>query len=193
VANHPNQPSSFDALILGLGNPGPEYSGNRHNIGQLVVDALAEQTDAKFKKLPGAVAAETRLAPMGPRVVLAKSLGYMNLSGSPTKALLASYKLLPSQLIVIHDELDIDFGDIRVKFDGGHAGHNGLRDISAKVGAGFHRIRFGIGRPRESVAVSDFVLQNFSSAQRSELPGLIADSIAHVERLVEQIAGDGKA
>lgn len=181
-----SQQSSFDALILGLGNPGPGYAGNRHNVGQIVVDVIAERSGAKFKKhAAGAVVAETRLSPGGPRVLLAKSTGYMNLSGAPTKALLRAYGLSPEQLIVVHDELDLEFGDIRSKFDGGHAGHNGLRDIIAKSGSTFHRVRFGIGRPRDGVEVADFVLQNFSGAQRGELAALIDVAIDRVEQLLD--------
>ena len=174
--------------MIGLGNPGPGYAGNRHNIGHQVVDSLALAVDAKFKRHKTvASVAETRLSPGGPRVVLAKSTGFMNLSGNPTQTLLKYYGLAPSQLVVVHDELDIQFGDIRVKFDGGHAGHNGLRDIIAKLGGGFHRVRFGIGRPAEGAVVADYVLQNFSASEKKQLPDLIIEAAQQVESLVLKI------
>ena len=104
----------------------------------------------------------------------------MNVSGSPVQKLLQFYSIPLDRLIVIHDELDIEFGELRKKFDGGHAGHNGLRDISAKCGTGYHRLRFGIGRPDGQMAVSDFVLQNFSTTERKELPVLIELAIDQV-------------
>jgi PTH1 family peptidyl-tRNA hydrolase len=188
----PRQPltqSSFEALVIGLGNPGPGYAGNRHSIGHQVVDSLALAAGAKFKSHKSvASVAETRLSPGGPRVVLAKSTGFMNLSGNPTQALLKHYGLTPSQLVVVHDELDIQFGDVRVKFDGGHAGHNGLRDIIAKLGGGgFHRVRFGIGRPAEGAVVADYVLQNFNASEKKQLPDLIIEAVQQVEALVLKI------
>jgi peptidyl-tRNA hydrolase, PTH1 family len=189
----PRQPltqSNFEALVIGLGNPGPGYAGNRHNIGQQVLDALALAAKAKFKShKSGASVAETRLSSSGPRVLLAKSNGFMNLSGNPTQSLLKYYGLELNQLVVIHDELDIQFGDIRVKFDGGHAGHNGLRDIIAKLGGGaFHRVRFGIGRPAVGGVVADYVLQNFNASEKKQLPDLIIEAAQQVEKLVLKIS-----
>jgi peptidyl-tRNA hydrolase, PTH1 family len=170
-------------LIVGLGNPGPNYQHNRHNVGQMVLDELATRTGAKFKShKTSSQVAEGRLS--GSKVVLAKSNGYMNTSGTPVAELAKFFSVEPDQLIVIHDELDIPFGDLRTKFSGGHAGHNGLRDIIAKLGNDFHRLRFGIGRPPGQLEVSDFVLQNFSTAERKELDVLIALAADKVEELV---------
>lgn len=174
-----NQTPSHYWLIVGLGNPGPNYQSNRHNIGQMVVDEMAKKNSVSFKShKTGSLTAE--FSSQGQKVVLAKSQGFMNLSGAPVQKLLQFYSLTNSNLIVIHDELDLEFGDIRKKFDGGHAGHNGLRDISAKCGTDYHRVRFGIGRPPGQMPVSDFVLQNFSTTEKKELPVLIELAIDHV-------------
>ena len=176
-----NQPltQSNTWLIVGLGNPGPNYASNRHNIGQQVLDAMAEKQNLRFKShKTGSLVAEYSTSDQ--KLILAKSQGFMNLSGAPVQKLLQFFSLPPERLVVIHDELDIEFGELRKKFDGGHAGHNGLRDISAKCGGGYHRLRFGIGRPPGQMGVSDFVLQNFSSIERKELPVLIELAIDHV-------------
>ena len=166
-------------LIVGLGNPGPNYQSNRHNIGQQVLDVMAQKQSLRFKShKTGSLVAE--YSNSGQKLILAKSQGFMNLSGAPVQKLLQFYSIPTENLIVIHDELDLDFGDLRKKFDGGHAGHNGLRDISAKCGTGYHRVRFGIGRPPGQMSVSDFVLQNFSSSEAKELPVLIELAIDHV-------------
>jgi peptidyl-tRNA hydrolase, PTH1 family len=166
-------------LIVGLGNPGPNYQSNRHNIGQQVLDVLADKHSQRFKShKTGTLVAEVPHAPQ--KLILAKSQGFMNVSGSPVQKLLQFYSIPLHRLIVIHDELDIEFGELRKKFDGGHAGHNGLRDISAKCGTGYHRLRLGIGRPDGQMAVSDFVLQNFSTTERKELTVLIELAIDQV-------------
>jgi PTH1 family peptidyl-tRNA hydrolase len=144
-----------------------------------VLDAMALKQSLRFKShKTGSLVAEFGQA--NQKLILAKSQGFMNLSGAPVEKLLQFYSLDASRLIVIHDELDIEFGELRKKFDGGHAGHNGLRDISARCGTGYHRIRFGIGRPKGQMAVSDFVLQNFSSIEVREVPVLIELAIDQV-------------
>lgn len=170
-------------MIVGLGNPGPNYQHNRHNVGQMVLDELARRMGATYKShKTSSLLAEGRIR--NSKVVLAKPNGYMNTSGTAVAALAKFFSLEPEQLIVVHDELDIPFGDIRTKFSGGHAGHNGLRDIIAKLSNDFHRIRFGIGRPPGQMEVSDFVLQNFSTLERKELDVLIALAADKVEELV---------
>jgi peptidyl-tRNA hydrolase, PTH1 family len=170
-------------LIVGLGNPGPNYQHNRHNVGQMVLDELARRMGASFKShKTSSQISEGRLNQS--KVVLAKSNGYMNTSGAPVAALCKFFSVEPDQLIVIHDELDIPFGELRTKFSGGHAGHNGLRDIIAHLGNDYHRVRFGIGRPPGQMEVSDFVLQNFSTVERKELDVLIALAADKVEELV---------
>ena len=172
-------------LVVGLGNPGPGYQNNRHNIGQMVVDELAKKFGSSFRShKSGSMVAEYKMAGGG-KIVLAKSTSFMNLSGNPVSKLLKFYSLDPTRLVVIHDELDIDFTDIRVKFDGGHAGHNGLRDISAKVGTNYHRVRFGIGRPPGQMPVADYVLKDFSASERKELGALIDEACEKVAQLIE--------
>ena len=146
-------------LIVGLGNPGDEYADTRHNAGFKVVDLLADELRVNYWKSEGG--ALTGKAKRGDEeLVLAKPQSFMNLSGGPVKALCKQYGVEPDHLIVIHDELDIDPGTIRVKFGGGHAGHNGLRSICDKLGTrDWARIRCGIGRPPGRMDVADFVLQ----------------------------------
>ena len=172
-------------LVVGLGNPGPGYQNNRHNVGQMVLDELAKKFGTSFRAhKSGSLVAEYKMVG-GSKIVLAKSTSFMNLSGNPVSKLLKFYSLDPARLVVIHDELDIDFTDIRVKFDGGHAGHNGLRDISTKVGTNYHRVRFGIGRPPGQMPVADYVLRDFSASERKELGALIDEACEKVAQLVE--------
>ena len=158
-------------LVVGLGNPGPGYAFNRHNVGHMVVDVLAKRIGAGFKThKAGAVVAEGRLGFGGPKVILAKSTGYMNLSGRPVSALMKFYGVDLAHTIVIHDELDIPAHDVRIKVGGGHAGHNGLRDIIAACGgADFVRVRVGIGRPPGQMPTADYVLRDFPSSEKAEL------------------------
>jgi len=172
-------------LVVGLGNPGPGYAGNRHNVGQMVLAELADRLSAGFTNhRTNATVAEGRTAPGGPRLVLAKPATFMNVSGGPTLALLRYYDLDVSRLIVVHDELDIDFDVVRLKHGGGHGGHNGLRDIIAATGSNeFTRVRVGIGRPPGRQPAADFVLKDFSSTERKELPLLLGDAADAVEMI----------
>jgi PTH1 family peptidyl-tRNA hydrolase len=176
-------------LVVGLGNPGPGYAANRHNIGQMVVTELASRAGASFKSSrSNALVAEGRIG--GQRFILAKPLSFMNTSGGPTSSLLKYYKLTPDRLIVVHDELDIPFDTIRLKVGGGNGGHNGIRDIAAAIGTpDFARVRVGIGRPPGRQVAADFVLQNFGSTERTVLQNLISDAAD----AVEQLATDGLA
>lgn len=176
-------------LVVGLGNPGPDYASNRHNVGQMVLAELADRASASFKsQKTNAMVAEGRTGLEGPRLVLAKPNSFMNLSGGPVASLLRFYKLEPSQLIVVHDELDIPFDRIKLKFGGGHGGHNGLRDIISATGTGdFTRVRVGIGRPPGRQPAADFVLRDFASPERAALPNLLTDAAD----AVESIARDG--
>lgn len=170
-------------LVVGLGNPGPGYAGNRHNVGQMVLDELARRIGSNFTrhKTP-AVVAEGFLAPGGPKLVLAKPNSFMNLSGGPVAALLRFYSLDPSRLIVVHDELDIPFDTLKLKSGGGHGGHNGLRDIAKAADTpDFIRVRVGIGRPPGRQDPADFVLKDFGSSERAALPSLLADAADAVE------------
>jgi PTH1 family peptidyl-tRNA hydrolase len=176
-------------LVVGLGNPGPGYAAKRHNVGQMVLDELASRGGLTFKThKTNAMVAEGRLAPGGPRFVLAKPNTFMNVSGGPVSQLLRFYSLDASRLIVVHDELDIPFDTLRLKSGGGHGGHNGVRDVIAATGSGdFARVRVGVGRPPGSSGAADHVLKAFSAAERTNLPVLIADAAD----AVEQIAAEG--
>jgi peptidyl-tRNA hydrolase, PTH1 family len=174
-------------LVVGLGNPGAQYAGNRHNVGQMVADELASRLGATFKthKTPSRVA-EGFLGPGGPKLVIAKPNGYMNTSGGPVSALLKYYSLPVDRLVVVHDELDIPFDSVRLKQGGGHGGHNGVRDVSkATDGGAFTRVRVGIGRPPGRQDSADFVLKDFSGAERQALPNLVSDAADAVEAVVE--------
>ena len=176
-------------LIVGLGNPGPEYAGNRHNVGFMVADLLADRVGGRFKRAGRAQAqvVEGRIGPPGPlnrRVVLAKPMSYMNLSGGPVNALRDFYKVPVDHVVAVHDELDIDYGVLRLKLGGGDNGHNGLKSITKSLGADYHRVRFGIGRPPGRMQVADFVLKDFSSAERKELDYFVDRAADAVEALV---------
>ncbi|MGG7508681.1 aminoacyl-tRNA hydrolase [Plantibacter sp. YIM 135249] len=173
-------------LVVGLGNPGEQYARNRHNVGQMVLDELAKRIGASFKAHKGnARVAEGRLVPGGPKLVLGKPNSYMNLSGGPTAALASFYSVDPSHVIVVHDELDIPFDSLKLKQGGGHGGHNGVRDIAAALKTPeFIRVRVGIGRPPGRQDAADFVLRDFASTEREQLPVLIADAADAVELVV---------
>ncbi|WP_344496734.1 aminoacyl-tRNA hydrolase [Streptomyces enissocaesilis] len=177
-------------LIVGLGNPGPDYAANRHNVGFMVVDLLAERMRAKFKAHKArAQVVEGRMGAPGPadrRVVLAKPLSYMNLSGGPVTALRDFYKVPTAHIVAIHDELDIDYGMLRVKLGGGDNGHNGLKSMTKSMGPDYHRVRFGIGRPPGRMQVADFVLKDFSSTERKELGYFVDRAADAVECLVTE-------
>ena len=179
-------------LVVGLGNPGPSYSGHRHNVGYLVNDELATRMGATFRahKSGRADVVEGRLgapgAP-GPRVVLARARCYMNESGGAVSTLAKFYKVPADRIIAIHDELDIGFGTLRVKLGGGDNGHNGLRSMRASLGTGdFYRVRAGIGRPPGRQDVADFVLSNYSTVERRELPFQIDHAADAVESLITE-------
>jgi peptidyl-tRNA hydrolase, PTH1 family len=171
-------------LIVGLGNPGPEYARNRHNLGFLVADELAERVGARFKRdRSRAQVATGRLA--GHAVILAKPMTFMNVSGRPVAALRGFYKVPGDRMLVIHDELDIPFDTIRLKLGGGDNGHNGLRSVTAALGSrDYYRIRVGIGRPPGRMDPADFVLRDFSAAEREALPVLVGRSADAAEALL---------
>ncbi|MFE2378626.1 aminoacyl-tRNA hydrolase [Streptomyces sp. NPDC059398] len=175
-------------LVVGLGNPGPDYAANRHNVGFMVADLLAERIGGRFKAHKArAQVVEGRLGPPGPgsrRVVLAKPMSYMNLSGGPVTALRDFYKVGTANIVAVHDELDIGYGTLRLKLGGGDNGHNGLKSMTRSLGADYHRVRFGIGRPPGRMQVADFVLKDFSSAERKELGYFVDRAADAVEALV---------
>ncbi|MEI8407187.1 MULTISPECIES: aminoacyl-tRNA hydrolase [unclassified Kribbella] len=172
-------------LVVGLGNPGPSYARTRHNIGHLVADELAARTGGKWKqhKQVKAEVIETRIS--GLRTVLAKPRSYMNESGGPVSGLLKFFKIEPTGLVVVHDELDIDFGVLRAKFGGGDNGHNGLKSLRKSLGTGeYYRVRFGVGRPPGRQNPADFVLNEFSSTERKDLPFAVDRTADAVESLL---------
>lgn len=175
-------------LVVGLGNPGPAYAGHRHNVGQLVADVLARRAGGSFRSHRRARSdvLEARFAaPPGVRVVLAKPRAYMNDSGGPVAGLRDFYGIDLRRLVVVHDELDLPYGALRLKLGGGDNGHNGLRSIRRSLGSGdFHRVRFGIGRPPGRMDPADYVLRDFSAAERSELELHLVSAADAVEDLV---------
>jgi PTH1 family peptidyl-tRNA hydrolase len=176
-------------LAVGLGNPGPTYAGNRHNVGAMVIQLLADRLGARFKAHRSrAQVAETRLGPPpAHRLVLAKPLSFMNESGGPVAGLCQFYKVEPAYLVVVHDELDIPFGAVRLKLGGGDNGHNGLRSISRSIGGpDYFRVRVGIGRPPGRQDPADFVLRDFAPAQRPERDLLLERSADALEELINR-------
>jgi PTH1 family peptidyl-tRNA hydrolase len=158
------------ALVVGLGNPGPDYTGTRHNVGHRVVDLLAARAGGgRFSKhRTNADVLEGRLA--GRRVVIAKPRSYMNVSGGPVAGLAQYFSVPVTDVVVVHDELDLEFGVVRLKRGGGEGGHNGLRSVSKALGSKeYLRVRFGIGRPPGRQDPADFVLKRFSGAELKEL------------------------
>ncbi|HYT09957.1 MAG TPA: aminoacyl-tRNA hydrolase [Mycobacteriales bacterium] len=178
-------------LVAGLGNPGPAYRGNRHNVGAMVLDLLAGRLGARFKAHRSRTAAradliEGRLGPLpGRRVVLAKPRSYMNESGGPVASLRDFYNVPADRIVVVHDELDLPYGALRLKRGGGDNGHNGLRSITRALGTrDYLRVRFGIGRPPGRMDPADYVLRDFSAAERKELDLDLERAADAVEALV---------
>jgi peptidyl-tRNA hydrolase, PTH1 family len=175
-------------LVVGLGNPGPTYAGNRHNVGRMVNDELATRMSGSFKshKSGRADVVEGRLGGVGgPRVVLARPRCYMNESGGPVATLAAFYKVPVERVVAIHDELDLPFDTLRVKLGGGDNGHNGLRSMRQSLGSGeFYRVRVGIGRPPGRQAPADFVLSDYSAAEHKVLPFQVDTAADAVESLL---------
>jgi PTH1 family peptidyl-tRNA hydrolase len=173
-------------LVVGLGNPGPGYAKTRHNVGFVVADILADRIGSGFKvhKRSGAEVTTGRIG--GRSVILAKPRTYMNESGRQVGPLAKFYSVAPADLIIVHDELDIDFGRIRLKFGGGVAGHNGLRSVSSALGTNdFQRVRIGVGRPPGRKSGATFVLENFTAAERPEVPTICEQAADATELLIE--------
>jgi PTH1 family peptidyl-tRNA hydrolase len=173
-------------LVVGLGNPGREYAGHRHNVGFRVADLLVSRVGAKFgrSKRAHAEVAEGRLGYGGPKLILVKPLTYMNLSGSAVASLAQFFKVPLERVLAVHDELDVPFGEVRAKRGGGEGGHNGLRSMSKSLGSkDYARVRFGIGRPPGRQDPADYVLSEFGSAERKELDFLV-DRAADVAEAV---------
>ena len=167
-------------LVVGLGNPGPSYAGNRHNVGHMVLDLLAERVGGRFKAHKGrADVVEGHLA--GQRTLLAKPKCYMNESGGPVASLRDFFKVPVGRIVAVHDELDIPYAAVRLKLGGGDNGHNGLRSLSSSLGSrDYLRVRVGIGRPPGRQDPADFVLKDFSAAERKDLA-------FHVDRAADAV------
>ncbi|WP_017610619.1 aminoacyl-tRNA hydrolase [Nocardiopsis xinjiangensis] len=178
-------------LVVGLGNPGPKYAGNRHNAGFMVVDALAAAENERFKAhRSNAEIAETRLD--GVPVILVKPRTFMNLSGGPVASLARFYKVPTERIVVVHDELDVDYGALKLKEGGGAGGHNGLKSLTASLpGPGYLRVRFGVGRPPGRMDPAAYVLRDFAGPERAELD-LNVDRAADAVRTI-LTEGLGKA
>jgi PTH1 family peptidyl-tRNA hydrolase len=174
-------------LIVGLGNPGRKYEGNRHNVGFMAVDELRRAEGIPdFKEKFSGVWTKGEIG--GRPVALLKPMTFMNLSGDSVQPAMAFLKVEPADVVVVHDEIDLPFGDVRVKTGGGHAGHNGLRSLIQRLGTpDFVRVRIGVGRPPPGFRgeVADYVLQDFDAIERAELPDLVARTNDAVRRIVK--------
>jgi len=188
-----SEPDAAPWLVVGLGNPGPDHAADRHNAGAMVLDELAARVGARFAghKRAAAAVAETRVGGVGAggvRAVLAKPSSWMNLSGGPVAGLARYYDVPAERVVAVHDELDVDFGLVRLKRGGGEGGHNGLRDITKALGTkDYLRVRVGIGRPPGRIDPADFVLRGFTTAESKELPLLLSEAADAVE--VEVVEG----
>ena len=178
-------------LVVGLGNPGKKYEGNRHNLGFMTVDAIRREDGMlEFREKFSGLFSKGESARQC--FSLLKPMTFMNLSGDSVQPASAFLKVAPSEIVVVHDELDLPFGEVRIKVGGGHAGHNGLRSLIQRLGtADFVRVRIGIGRPPAGFAgdVADYVLQNFDPVEKAELPAVVDKAI----RAVRAIVADGVA
>lgn len=178
-------PAAGPSLVVGLGNPGPEYERTRHNVGFLVADVLAERVGGRFTahKKSGADLLQARLD--GRQVLIAKPRSFMNVSGRPVAALARFFSVPATEVIVVHDELDLPFGAIRLKRGGGEGGHNGLRSVSSALTTkDYLRVRVGIGRPPGRQDPADFVLKPFAAPERKDVPVIVEQAADAVELLL---------
>lgn len=175
-------------LVLGLGNPGRRYEGNRHNAGFLVADRLAERWQAPLDKAQYKALVGTARIGDEP-VVIAKPQTYMNLSGQAAASLRGYYKVPEEQVVVVHDEVDIPFGEVRIKRGGGHGGHNGIRDLVQRIGGAFLRVRVGVSRPPPQWETADYVLADFTADERAHLDGIVDRAADAVEAIVRDGVG----
>ena len=177
-------------LVVGLGNPGDEYAATRHNVGQMVIDHLAKRHNVKLsshKSRTDIAAYKLGVGVDAHSIILAQSKSYMNESGGPIKALASFYSVEPTNIIVLHDELDIPYAAIRAKVAGGDNGHNGLKSLTSSFGtADYFRVRLGIGRPMGQQDPGDFVLKQFSKEEKKDLDEFIDRGSDVVESLIEK-------
>jgi len=182
------EPAGDAWLIAGLGNPGPGYAGNRHNVGAMVLEELLSRVGARLgRHRTTTMLAEARLRPGGPKLVLARPLSYMNTSGGPVSSAAAYFGIPPERVIVVHDDLDLPFETIKLKADGGHGGQNGVRDIIKALGTpDFVRVRVGIGRPAGRQDAADYVLSDFAASERARLPFVLGDAADAIELIIDE-------
>ncbi|MDR1982468.1 MAG: aminoacyl-tRNA hydrolase [Holosporaceae bacterium] len=173
-------------LFVGLGNPGPEYKNNRHNLGFRTIDALIEthHVSTSFKKIAHLVEISSFYLDKS-KIIVAKPLTFMNLSGRAVFFLMNFYKIAPEEIYVFHDDIDLDFGRIKIKKGGGNGGHNGLKSIDSLVGVDYWRIRIGIGRPREKSMVASYVLSDFSKDEENILPEVFSKISENISLLLD--------
>jgi PTH1 family peptidyl-tRNA hydrolase len=172
-------------LVVGLGNPGTRYAATRHNVGFRVVERLAARSGEKVeRKLFGALVGDAMLG--GKKAALAMPQQYMNVSGQPTASLLGFYKVPASEMVVVHDDLDLPLGRLRVRVGGGHGGHNGIRDIQRTCGSEFVRVRMGVGRPPPEWDTADYVLSTFTAAESSAVEAMVEHAADAVESVVRE-------
>lgn len=177
-------------LVVGLGNPGQKYESTPHNIGWLVVEELASRMGASFGRARKAKALVADGHLDGQRSTLVKPLSFMNLSGEPVAALMAYQKIPLERLVVVHDEIDLPFGALRLKSGGGDNGHNGLKSLRQRLGSGeYTRVRIGVDRPTGPIAPADYLLRPFPAARRKEVP----DVVTRAADAVEAVLGNGLA
>lgn len=180
-------PVSDDWLVVGLGNPGPQYSTTRHNLGKMALEKWAANLSASPKKLKRHGDVWEHFSRLGSRIWLATLSSFMNRSGSPTRGIMSFHKVVTQRLVIVHDDLDLPFGAIKLKFGGGGGGHNGVRDVVQALGtAEFFRVRVGIGRPAGQISAADYVLQKFSNEQAAGLQEILQRIIEAAECLVEE-------
>jgi PTH1 family peptidyl-tRNA hydrolase len=172
-------------LVVGLGNPGPDYAAHRHSVGHRVIDSLVEQMGEKTKRHKSiAMVAEGRFQPGADKVILATLMCFMNASGGPIGQLAKFFGIALDHVIVIHDDVDLPFDTVRIKLGGGHGGQNGVRSTIAHIGADFLRVRVGVGRPAGQKDTAVHVLEPFTKVERETVPNLVADAAGAVESIV---------
>jgi peptidyl-tRNA hydrolase, PTH1 family len=171
-------------LVAGLGNPGRQYAGNRHNVGFMIVEELLRRSGADTPRLR--MGAELAFATLGrSKVILCRPMDFMNTSGFPLRRVSAFWKIPPEQTVVVHDDMDLDFGRLKLADGGGSGGHNGLRSIIAELGTeGFPRVRVGIGRPPPAWEGADYVLADFSQEERRALPDLLKEAASATQTII---------
>ncbi|MDR2106939.1 MAG: aminoacyl-tRNA hydrolase [Holosporaceae bacterium] len=177
---------TINALLVGLGNPGDQYKNTRHNVGFMAADALAESAGAPaFKRTAAASADVTAFDADDRRIIVAKPLTFMNMSGRAVRFLSDFYKIPPEMIFVFHDDIELDFARVKTKKGGGSAGHNGLRSIDNLIGKDYRRVRIGVGRPAERFMVPSHVLSDFLEEEKKVLPNVFSEIFRNISLLFD--------